>query len=59
VGPAVVSSLAVTAEVADGRLITVDVAGVEWDRRLRAVWPAGRQLTGGLRDVLAVASLPT
>jgi molybdate transport repressor ModE-like protein len=59
VGPAVVSSLAVAAEVADGRLVAVDVAGVDLGRRLRAAWPAGRRLTGVLRDVLAVASLPT
>ncbi|HVV21749.1 MAG TPA: LysR family transcriptional regulator [Pseudonocardiaceae bacterium] len=55
VGPAVVSSLAVAAEVADGRLVTVEIEGAELNRRLRAVWPAGRQLTGVLRDVLAVA----
>lgn len=58
VGPAVLSSLAVAGEVAQGRLIAVPVAGVELSRLLRAVWPAGQVLTGVLRDVLAVAALP-
>lgn len=56
VGPAVLSSLAVADELAQGQLVAVDVAGVELDRALRAVWPAGRQLTGVMRDVLAVAA---
>lgn len=55
VGSAVLSSLAVAGEVADGRLVEVDVADVELGRLLRAVWPAGRQLSGILRDVVAIA----
>ncbi|MQA16364.1 MAG: LysR family transcriptional regulator [Pseudonocardiaceae bacterium] len=55
VGPAVLSSLAVADELAHGQLAAVDVAGVELERSLRAVWPAGRHVTGVLRDVLAVA----
>jgi molybdate transport repressor ModE-like protein len=55
VGPAVVSSLAVAQEVADGRLVAVEVADVELGRLLRAVWPAGRRLNGIPRDVVAVA----
>lgn len=57
VGPAVLSSLTVASEVADGRLIALQVAGVDLTRALRAVWPAGQALTGVLRDVLAVATL--
>lgn len=56
VGPAVLSSLAVAGELAQGRLVAVEVEGVELDRALRAVWPAGRHLTGVMRDVLAVAA---
>lgn len=55
VGPAVLSSLAVAGEVADGRLVGVEVAGAELTRSLRAVWPAGRRLNGILRDVVAIA----
>ncbi|TNC25842.1 LysR family transcriptional regulator [Amycolatopsis alkalitolerans] len=55
VGPAILSSLAVAAELADGRLVGVEMAGMELNRVLRAVWPAGRRLTGVLRDVVAVA----
>lgn len=55
VGSAVLSSLAVAGEVADGRLVGVDVADVQLHRLLRAVWPAGRQLSGILRDVVAIA----
>lgn len=56
VGPAVLSSLAVAADVAVGRLRQLDVAGVDLTRELRAVWPAGRRHTAVLRDVLAVAT---
>lgn len=56
VGPAVLSSLAVADELAHGRLVAVAVAGVEVGRALRAVWPAGRHVTGVMRDVLAVAA---
>lgn len=55
-GPAVLSSLAVAEEVAEGKLVAVDVADVELTRALRAVWPAGRRLNGVLRDVVAIAS---
>ncbi len=57
VGPAVLSSLTVASEVADGRLIALQVAGMDLTRTLRAVWPAGQGLTGVLRDLLAVAML--
>ncbi|MFN2536350.1 MAG: LysR family transcriptional regulator [Pseudonocardiaceae bacterium] len=57
VGPAVLSSLTVANELADGRLVALRVAGVDLTRTLRAVWPAGQALTGVLRDVVAVATL--
>ncbi|MQA04270.1 MAG: LysR family transcriptional regulator [Streptosporangiales bacterium] len=54
-GPAVLSSLAVAEELADGRLRAIEIDGVELNRKLRVIWPAGRRLTGLLRDVVAVA----
>lgn len=56
VGAAVLSSLTMAEELADGRLVAVEIAGVDLTRTLRAVWPAGRALTGILRDVVAVAT---
>ena len=47
VGPAVLSSLAVAGELAAGTLAAVGIAGVDLERRLAAVWPRGRPLTGG------------
>lgn len=56
VGPAVLSSLAVAADVAVGRLCQVPVEGLDLHRDLRAVWPTGRQHNAMVRDVLAVAT---
>ncbi|WP_426511408.1 LysR substrate-binding domain-containing protein [Dactylosporangium sp. McL0621] len=53
--PGVVSSLAIVAELAAGTLVAVPAADVPLQRRLHAVWPAGRQLTGPARDLLAIA----
>jgi DNA-binding transcriptional LysR family regulator len=53
-GPAVLSSLAVTTELAAGLLVAVPVA-VPLDRRLRAVWPVNAQLIGPARDLYAIA----
>jgi DNA-binding transcriptional LysR family regulator len=55
-GPAVLSSLAVAAELAAGTLRAVPVAGVDLNRTLRAVWSAGRRLTGPARDLYAIAA---
>ena len=55
VGPAVLSSLAVAADLALGRLRQVPVCDLELARELRAVWPAGRRHNAVVRDVLAVA----
>ena len=39
-GPAVLSSLAVAADLAAGTLCAVPVSGLDLHRTLRAVWPA-------------------
>ncbi|MBB5917904.1 DNA-binding transcriptional LysR family regulator [Nocardia transvalensis] len=55
VGPAVLSSLAVAAEVAAGTLVSPAISDAELTRTLRAVWPTGQQLTGPARDLYAIA----
>jgi DNA-binding transcriptional LysR family regulator len=40
-GPAVLSRLAVAAELASGAMVEVEVRGVDLSRRLRAVWAGG------------------
>ncbi|MFG2057198.1 LysR family transcriptional regulator [Micromonospora sp. NPDC048930] len=57
-GPAVLSSLAVTAELAAGILVAVPVTGLPLRRQLRAVWAAGQQLTGPARDLHAITARP-
>ncbi|MFE0385763.1 LysR substrate-binding domain-containing protein [Streptomyces bungoensis] len=54
-GPSVLSELAVRGDIAEGRLIGVDVAGVDLTRDLRAVWPTGRRLVGPAAELVAVA----
>ncbi len=54
-GPAVLSSLAVTAELAVGSLTAVPTTGLTVHRQLRAVWVAGHQLAGPARDLYAIA----
>jgi DNA-binding transcriptional LysR family regulator len=55
VGPAVLSSLAVAAEIAVGTLVSPTVTGVDLDRTLRAIWPTGQRLTGPARDLYTIA----
>ena len=55
-GPAVLSSLAVAADLAAGSLRAVPVSGLDLRRTLRAVWPVGRRLTGPARDLYAIAA---
>jgi len=43
-GPAVLSALAVAADVEAGRLVTVATEGIDLARTLRAVWPRDRPL---------------
>ncbi|WP_399144784.1 LysR family transcriptional regulator [Streptomyces sp. MK7] len=54
-GPSVLSELAVRGDIAEGRLIGVDVAGVDLTRDLRAVWPTGRRLVGPAAELVTVA----
>lgn len=54
-GPAVLSHLAVRDDVAAGRVREVEVVGVSFARRLRAVWPRGQRPNGPARDLLAIA----
>jgi len=53
--PAVLSSLAVAAELAAGTLRQVPVTGVNLTRTIRAVWTEGRRLTGPALDLYAIA----
>jgi DNA-binding transcriptional LysR family regulator len=55
-GPAVLSSLAVAAELSAGTLRPVTVTGLNLNRTLRAVWPAGRRLSGPAGDLYAIAT---
>lgn len=58
-GPAAMSLLAVGDDLALGRLVEVEVAGVDLTRRLRAVWQGAAQPPAGLvRDLIAVAVIP-
>lgn len=54
-GPAVLSELAVTEELASRRLVEVPVEGVDLRRELRAVWPRGPRPTGPARDLLSLS----
>ena len=52
-GVAVLSTLAVAGELADGRLVEVPTTGIDLRRSLRAVWPRGRRLVGAAAELLA------
>jgi DNA-binding transcriptional LysR family regulator len=53
-GPAVLSSLAVDAELAAGVLVAVNLPDLELHRVLRAIWPVGHRLAGPARDLYAI-----
>ncbi|MER6138753.1 LysR family transcriptional regulator [Streptomyces sparsogenes] len=53
-GPAVISELAVRTDLADRRLVAVEVEGIRLHRVLRAVWAAERPLAGPAAELLAV-----
>lgn len=53
-GPAVLSELAVTEELASRRLALVPVEGVALERDLRAVWPHAQRPTGPARELLGL-----
>ncbi len=52
--PAVLSRLAVVAELADRRLVTVPVAGLALRRNIRAIWPSAATLTEPARSLLQI-----
>lgn len=52
--PAVLSRLAVAAELADRRLVTVPVAGIALRRSFRAIWPSAVTLTDPARSLLQI-----
>jgi DNA-binding transcriptional LysR family regulator len=54
IAPAVLSRHAVEAELTAGTLVPITVADLRLDRRLRAVWPKGRRLTGPAAALLQV-----
>jgi len=54
IAPAVLSRHAVEAELASGTLVAITVSDLKLDRRLRAVWPKGRRLTGPAATLLQV-----
>jgi DNA-binding transcriptional LysR family regulator len=56
VGPAVVSSLVVAAELSAGTLRAVTIADIDLNRTLLAVCTAGRRLTGPAGDLYAIAA---
>jgi DNA-binding transcriptional LysR family regulator len=55
-GPAVLSSLAVAAELSAGTLRAVTITGLDLNRALLAVWATGRRLAGPARDLHAIAA---
>ncbi|MFR9726675.1 LysR family transcriptional regulator [Streptomyces sp. MS19] len=55
VAPAVLSSLAVAAELAAGTLVGVPVIGIDLTRDLRVVHPAGSPLTGTALTLASIA----
>lgn len=55
VGPAVLSTLAVAEAIAAGRLVEVQVDGLDLRRTLRAVWRSPARLDGPAADLLAEA----
>ncbi len=55
-GPAVLSDLAVSEDLAAGRLVQVPLRGVDLRRQLRAVWTVGQRPGGPARDLLAIAA---
>ena len=48
--------LGAAAELSAGTLRAVPVIGLDLTRTLRAVWTAGRRLTGPARDLYAIAA---
>lgn len=53
---AVLSSLAIAAELAAATLVAIPVRGLDLRRTLRAAWPTGQRLIGPARELLTIAS---
>lgn len=58
-GPAVMSELTLSSDLANGRLVAVRVDGLDLSRRFRAVWRTGRTPTGAAATLLNLSSRPT
>jgi len=54
--PAVLSRLALRAEIGDGRLVAVPVEGVDLTRSLRALWRPGQPRTRPARHLLRLVT---
>jgi len=54
--PAVVSALAVGAELRDGQLVAVRCPGLRLERTIRAVWTPGRQPSAAASRLLVIAA---
>ncbi|WP_072802487.1 LysR family transcriptional regulator [Rhodococcoides yunnanense] len=54
--PTVLSSLAVAADIRDGRLVRIDVENLTMPRQLRAVWNPETPMRGPRRDFLDIAA---
>lgn len=54
--PTVLSRLAVAEEARHGRLVVVEVDGLDLSRSIRAVWPRAAALPAGARRLLALAA---
>ena len=54
-GPAVLSRIAVEAELASGRLVAMPVVGLDLHRRLRAVWRSGSAPEGPAEHLISAA----
>lgn len=55
IAPAVLSVLAVTGEIRDGRLVDVPVEDLQLGRPLRALWQRGRRLTDAAATLVRLA----
>ncbi|MET9418345.1 LysR family transcriptional regulator [Streptomyces klenkii] len=56
-GPAVLSALAVTDELASHRLVSIPLQDVDLSRTFKAIWPAGHRPAGPSRDLLSITRM--
>lgn len=55
-GPGVLSRLAVTSELDEGKLVRVRLAGIHLERSVRGVWPKDTVLSPAAKEILSVTS---